>query len=84
MLKFPFSSSLRALGWQRQYSNYTKGFKFQQGKEVFFFSSPNVHTSLGGPPTLLLNAYLASFRAVKWVGDEVDHSHPSNAKVNDE
>jgi len=82
MLKFLFSFSLGAVGWHSHYGNYVMECKFQQGKEGFLFSkSPHQPLVL---PSLLFNGYLASFPVVKWVGHEVDHSHPSNAKVKNE
>jgi hypothetical protein len=50
-----------------------------------FFSFLNVHTSPWAHlVSYLMGTYLASFPGGRWVGHEVDHSHPSNAKVNNE
>jgi len=48
------------------------------GRGIIFHTCPNWPR---GPPSLLYEGYQVSFLGVNWPGRDVEHTHPSSAKV---
>ena len=67
-----------------RYSDYVTSWKVHgsyPGRSKIVFSPTNLPDRLRAPHNFVFNGYQSTFLEVKWLGSELDHSHPPSAEV---